>query len=132
MSSSTSVGLIVFGHGSSIEIANQAVRDVAISMARHGGYELVETAFLEGGKPGLAGAATALVERGASRIVVIPYFLTLGLHLQRDLPNLVNSVEAILPGIGISVTPPLDGHPALETILLARAADALAAAAVPV
>ena len=118
-------GLIVFGHGSSIESANQAVRDAATGMAGRGGYDLVETAFLEGGKPDLAGAAAALVQRGAKRLIVIPYFLTLGLHLQRDLPALVESVGAELPGVEITVTPPLDGHPALQAILVERAAQAL-------
>ena len=120
-------GLIVFGHGSSVESANQAVRDVATGMASQGGYALVETAFLEGGKPDLAGAASCLVARGATQLVVLPYFLTLGLHLKRDLPALVTSLEDTLPGVDIKVAPPLDGHPALSTILLARAEEALLA-----
>jgi sirohydrochlorin ferrochelatase len=122
------VGLIVFGHGSTVESANQAVRDVAMAMARTGGYALVETAFLEGGKPDLAGAARRLVERGAERLIVLPYFLTLGLHLKRDLPKLVDELREALR-IEVEVTPPLDGHPALEQILLARAAEAVGAGA---
>ena len=46
-------------------------------------------------------------------IVVILYFLTLGTHLQRDLPKLVEQARAAHPGVRIQVTPPLDGHPAL-------------------
>ena len=117
------IGLIVFGHGSTVESANQAVRDVALAMASTGKYELVETAFLEGGKPDLAGASRALLSRGASRLIVLPYFLTLGIHLKRDLPKLVNEVRDAL-GVDIEVTPPLDGHPALQQILLERAAEA--------
>ena len=118
------IGLIVFGHGSSVESANQAVREVSLAMARSGGYDLVETAFLEGGKPDLADAARGLMARGASRLIVLPYFLTLGLHLQRDLPKLVSDVRESL-GVEIEVTPPLDGHPALQQILLERAMEAL-------
>ena len=118
-------GLIVFGHGSTIETANQAVRDVALAMARTGGHELVETAFLEAGKPDLADASRTLVDRGATRLVVLPYFLTLGMHLKRDLPKLVAEVHELL-GVEIEVTPPLDGHPALQQILLERAAAAAA------
>ena len=117
-------GLIVFGHGSTIESANQAVRNVALAMAQTGNHELVETAFLEAGKPDLAEAASLLVARGASRLVVLPYFLTLGMHLQRDLPKLVEEVRSKLQVV-IEVTPPLDGHPALPQILLERAADAV-------
>jgi len=38
----------------------------------------VETAFLEGGTPDLRGAVETLAARGVTHIVVIPYFLTLG------------------------------------------------------
>jgi sirohydrochlorin ferrochelatase len=116
------IGLIVFGHGSSIESANQAVREVAAAMARSGGYTLVETAFLEGGRPDLGSAARTLVSRGAERLIVLP----LGLHLQRDLPKLVNEVREMV-GVPVEVTPPLDGHPALEQILLTRAREAVGA-----
>src|SRR4051794_20820406 len=120
------IGLIVFGHGSSVESANQAVREVAAAMARNGGYKLVETAFLEGGRPLLLDACRSLVQQGADRLIVLPYFLTLGLHLQRDLPKLVDEVREVL-GVDVQVTPPLDGHPALEEVLLARASEAIGA-----
>jgi len=55
---------------------------------------------------------------------VIPYFLTLGMHLQRDLPRLVEEIRAAHPGLEIQVTPPLDGHPALIDALLGRAREA--------
>ena len=124
----SSIGLIVFGHGSTVESANQAVRDVTLAMARTGGYDLVETAFLEGGKPDLADAARSLVSRGALHLIVLPYFLTLGLHLKRDLPKLAAEVRETL-GVKMEVAPPLDGHPALQRILLERAAEAMGASA---
>jgi sirohydrochlorin ferrochelatase len=114
-------GYIVFAHGSSVESANEAVRTVTARLRERGGYEAVETAFLEGGHPDLQGAVDALSARGAEKIVVIPYFLTLGLHLQRDLPRLIKEIENTRPGLSIGVTPPLDGHPAMIDALLDRA-----------
>jgi sirohydrochlorin ferrochelatase len=119
-------GYIVFAHGSSVESANEAVRAVAADLARQGGYEAVEAAFLEGGKPDLRGAVDLLVGCGIARIVVIPYFLTLGLHLQRDLPRLVEEIRVVHPSVVIQVTPPLDGHPAMVEALLGRAREAQA------
>jgi sirohydrochlorin ferrochelatase len=116
-------GYIVFAHGSSVESANDAVRAVTCEMARRGGYQAVETAFLEGGRPDLAGAVDKLAERGLSKVVVIPYFLTLGLHLQRDLPRLIQKLKQSHPGIEIEVTQPLDGHPAMVDALVDRARD---------
>ena len=119
-----STGIIIFAHGSSVAAANDSVRAVAEEVARVGGFDLVEAAFLEQAAPDLAAGVDRLVQRGASRIVVIPYFLTLGIHLQRDLPRIVERISSIHTGVEIQVTPPLDGHPALVRILLERAWDA--------
>ena len=114
-----------------MESANEAVRRVSEEFARQGGYRHVEPAFLEQGKPDLAGAARLLASRGVLDVHVIPYFLTLGIHLQRDLPAMVAGVEGELPGLKITVAPPLDGHPALASILLDRARHAIAEASGP-
>lgn len=118
-------GIIVFAHGSRIEPANQAVRSIAAEFARAGGYDRVEAAFLELGHPSLEEAAARLAAQGVERIVVIPYFLTLGLHLERDLPRLIEDITKKNRDLQISVTPPLDGHPGLVEILKARAAEVL-------
>jgi sirohydrochlorin ferrochelatase len=114
-------GYVVFAHGSSVESANEAVRAVTAQLRERGGYAAVETAFLEGGRPDLREAVDALSARGAKSVVVIPYFLTLGLHLQRDLPRLIKEIESLHPGLSVDVTPPLDGHPAMIDALLDRA-----------
>lgn len=118
-------GLVVFAHGSSVAGANEAVTRVTERMAAEGGYALVETAYLELARPDLAEAVARLAGRGATRIVVIPYFLTLGIHLRRDLPRIVEELAGIHEGVRIDVTEPLDGHPSLVAILLERAREAL-------
>jgi sirohydrochlorin ferrochelatase len=116
------VGYIVFAHGSSVESANEAVRSVALDMARRGELEHVAAAFLEGGRPDLKTAVRELAAlNGIARVVVVPYFLTLGLHLQRDLPRLVEEARRANPGLEIEVTAPLDGHPAMAEALVDRA-----------
>ncbi len=118
-------GLIVFAHGSRIESANEGVRAVARELARAGGFDHVEPAFLELGQPDLAGAVASLAARGVRRIIVIPYFLTLGIHLERDLPQIVASLATLHSGLEICVTPPLEGHPGLVPVLLDRARGVL-------
>jgi sirohydrochlorin ferrochelatase len=117
-------GFIVFAHGSRIESANQAVRDVVSKMAASGQH-VVEAAFLELGQPDLAGATAVLIARGSKRVVVIPYFLTLGTHIQRDLPRLAQDASRANGDIEMRITAPLDGHPALVQALLDRASQAL-------
>ena len=118
-------GYVIFAHGSRIESANEAVYFVAGEMARTGGLDLVEVAFLDCAPPGLSEAVERIVKRGASRVVIIPYFLTLGTHLQRDLPRIVDRIRRRHEGIEFSITAPLDGHPALAGILLDRANKAI-------
>ncbi len=122
----TDTGYIVFAHGSSVESANEAVRSVAREFARAGGYRAAIAAFLEGGKPDLSAAVGELAAQGVSAVVVLPYFLTLGLHLQRDLPRIVAEARRANPGIEIEAAPPLDGHPAMIEALLDRARESAA------
>jgi sirohydrochlorin ferrochelatase len=112
-------GIVVFGHGSSVASANDAVRKVAAQAAAEAGWSLWETAFLEA-DPSLADALARLVAAGADNILVLPYFLTLGIHLERDLPVLVRELEQ-RHSIPIRVAAPLDGHASLSRILVERA-----------
>ncbi|MCW5976434.1 MAG: CbiX/SirB N-terminal domain-containing protein [Bryobacteraceae bacterium] len=113
-------GYVVFAHGSRLEEANESVRAAASRMARDGGYELVDVAFLDCAPPDLSTTIGKLVDRGAGRVVVIPYFLTAGRHTSRDLPRIVEEASRIHK-VRIDVTETLDGHPALGSILLQRA-----------
>lgn len=118
-------GIILFAHGSSVDTANDAVRAIAADVVKEGGFPLLETAFLELGRPDLSEAVDRLVSSNVDHIIVIPYFLTLGIHLRRDLPKMVEACARRHPGIRIDVTDPLDGHPALRLIVLDRAQKAL-------
>ncbi len=116
-------GIVVFGHGSSVASANEAVRIIAARAAAEGAWDLYETAFLEA-PPYLAEAVRSLTASGAEEILVLPYFLTLGIHLQRDLPKLVDELSREC-GVPIRVAEPLDGHPELSRILVDRASGVL-------
>ena len=85
-----------------------------------GGSKPWKPAFLELGEPSLEGAVEALVARGVHDILVVPYFLTLGIHLERDLPNIINRIAGRFGHIKMRATAPLDGHPALVEVLLER------------
>ncbi len=115
---------MVFGHGSSVPSANEAVVRVTAESAEAGDFALCETAFLEVA-PTLRDATAKLVERGAEEILVVPYFLTLGIHLQRDLPEIIKQLQGEFGGLPMRVTPPLDGHPSLSGIVVDRAREAL-------
>jgi len=70
-------------------------------------------------------AAAKLVDRGVERILVLPYFLTLGLHMERDLPRLTEDISNRYKGVEVLVGLPLEGHPALVKVLLDRSLSIL-------
>jgi sirohydrochlorin ferrochelatase len=127
MTNSSMTAVVVFAHGSSVEAANEGVRTMAAEMASRGGFRLVETAFLELGKPDLPAAVSALYTQGARKIIVVPFFLTLGIHLRRDLPSIVQELRSIYNDLDIEITSPLEGHPALVDVMVGRAREALSA-----
>jgi sirohydrochlorin ferrochelatase len=120
-------GVVIFAHGSSVVSANEAVEKVAAEAAEAGGFSLYQTAFLEA-PPDLRTAVGRLIELGSERICIVPYFLTLGIHLKRDLPALVRQLEGEHPGVEMRIAPPLDGHQGLSRILAERAREMLGTA----
>ena len=66
-------------------------------MRSHGGAGGGGRGQLCGSRSGILRSATLareavanLADRGVRQILVVPYFLTLGIHLQRDLPGMVD------------------------------------------
>jgi len=118
-------GVIVFAHGSTVEEANEGVRALTSEVAQRGHFQLVDTAFLDCARPTLSESVTGMAAGGATEIVVVPFFLTLGIHLRRDLPEIVDQLRSKHPQVTIHVTSPLEGHPALIDAMLARALEAL-------
>jgi sirohydrochlorin ferrochelatase len=119
-------GIVIFAHGSSVRSANDAVRKVAEAAARTGNLGDVEVAFLEA-EPSLDEAVARLAGRGVRRILVVPYFLTLGIHLQRDLPTMLDRIAQAHENVEVRSTAPLDEHPALVQILLDRIEEGMGA-----
>jgi len=119
-------GILLFAHGSPVEEANRGVHDLAEKIAAAGPYRYVRAAFLEGGEPDLLIGVREAAAAGLERLIVIPYFLTDGLHLRRDLPKLVAIAREKHPNFRITVGQSLEGHPLMPSIILGRAQEALA------
>ena len=121
----TKTGILLFAHGSRIEEANRGVHELARKVQECGGLSFVRAAFLEMAQPDLAAAVAEAVRAGIERIIVIPYFLTLGVHLRRDLPELLARQKRLYPTLEIDAGEPLEGHPLLPSLILDRIRTAL-------
>jgi uroporphyrin-III C-methyltransferase len=110
MRSDLKTGILVVGHGSRRREANDDVRAAAHAIAEHGGFQLVEPAFLEIEHPNIRESFARLVERGAREVVVHPYFLSPGRHTRGDVPVEVQAAAAEHPGVSFRISEPLSGH----------------------
>ncbi|MGH9434774.1 MAG: sirohydrochlorin chelatase [Terriglobia bacterium] len=113
-------GILLFAHGSRVESANAGVRVLAAQVRESGGLDYVEAAFLEMAQPDLPQAIADAVAAGLGRIIVAPYFLTMGTHLRRDLPELLARARVLHPSVEFQVSEPLEGHSLLPALLLER------------
>ena len=113
-------GIILFAHGSPVEEANEGVRELAAKIEGDGPYQYVRAAFLDGGEPDLPSAVKQAAEAGIDQIIIIPYFLTVGLHLRRDMPKLVAAAQENHPTVKIVVGQSLEGHPSMPALILSR------------
>jgi sirohydrochlorin ferrochelatase len=62
-------------------------------------YTYVMAAFLEFATPSLEESMLSCVEKGAGEIVILPYFLASGNHVTRDIPEVVEKIQASHPNI---------------------------------
>ena len=122
--SEPSTAIIVFAHGSAVPEANGEVARLAEEVARRAQCP-ARSAFLEMAQPDLAAAVAECVAAGARRIVVVPYFLTMGVHVRRDLPRLIAEQQARFPGLDLRAGQSLEGYPGMAEALLDRAQEAL-------
>ena len=111
MKDQTKNGILVVGHGSRRPEANDDVREAARRIGELGGFALVQAAFLEIEHPNIAEGFKHLVECGACKVTVHPYFLSPGRHTRGDLPREVGAVAHGFPGVSYQITKPLSAHP---------------------
>jgi len=112
--------LLLIAHGSRRAASNDEVRDLAKKLAHVAGdrYELVAPAFLELAEPDIPGGVDQCVAAGASRVIVVPYFLSAGRHVATDIPNELEKARQAHPDIPIQQSDYLGMHESIPEILL--------------
>ena len=111
--------LLIVAHGSRREESNNEVRDLVkkLESMDHDFHE-VKPAFLELAEPLIPDGIRAAIANGATKVVVLPYFLSAGRHVVEDIPADVEIVKAEHPDIEISIAPYLGGAAEIPQILL--------------
>jgi sirohydrochlorin ferrochelatase len=123
---SNSIGVILVDHGSRRGESNEMLQGVARRFAEATGWPIVEPAHMELAEPSIATAFRRCVERGASTVVVFPYFLLPGRHWSDDIPRLAAEAATHHPGVRFLVTAPFGMHPLMAQVIRDRVSHCLA------
>jgi sirohydrochlorin ferrochelatase len=90
--------VILIGHGSRAAGADEDMERIAEALRSSGGG-IVEICRMAGRGTPFAEAFDTCVRRGATEIIVIPYFLHFGVHLRQDIPEMLREAVAKHPEI---------------------------------
>ncbi len=119
--------LLLIGHGSRVVEANKVLAEVAAALRRQFRGLIVEHAFLEVAQPDVQSGIDQCVATGASRILLVPYFLYLGGHVSRDIPEHIGKGKLRHPGLDIRIAPHLDFDRRIVAVLCERVKTGLRA-----
>lgn len=115
--------LLLIAHGSRQEEANADLRHVASGL-RARGWSIVEPSYLELAGPSIAESGARCLEQGAERVILVPYFLSAGVHVRRDLTEARATLAERFPGIDFRLAEPLGQHPLLVDVVAERIREA--------
>ena len=119
--------LLLVGHGSRVPGAAEVLKKVASALKRRHGKCIVEIAFLEITEPDMQTGIDACVEAGAERVLIVPYFLYLGGHVGRDLPEQMGAARMRHPNLEIRIAPHLGYDPRIVAVTSDRIKQGLRA-----
>jgi sirohydrochlorin ferrochelatase len=121
----TPTALLLIAHGSRRPEANADLEHLAGVLRARGEYARVEPAYLELCEPGIVAGGERCVAAGATRVVLLPYFLSAGVHVVEDLSAARDELARRHPGATFVLAEPLGRHPLLADVVAERAREAV-------
>jgi sirohydrochlorin ferrochelatase len=115
--------IVLAGHGSRSPEANASLFELACALEAELAV-IVLPAFLEMAEPTIPGALQAAKNAGAARVVLMPYFLSPGMHVKRDLTAIADDARSRL-GIRIDIADFLGAHPDVPRLVAELSRTAL-------
>jgi len=115
--------ILLIDHGSRRAEANALLENVADQVRRRAPESIVEVAHMEIAEPDIGEGIETCVEKGATHIIVHPFFLGPGRHTSEDIPAQVERAGQRHPNVRIRISEPLGSHAALIDVILDRVSD---------
>ncbi|KEO81808.1 sirohydrochlorin chelatase [Tumebacillus flagellatus] len=118
--------ILLVGHGSRVQEGNDQLLAFAKRVEARLGerYPVIETCFLELTTPTIAQGISACVERGATRVTLVPIILFGAGHSKIHIPHAIDNAREQYPGVEFSYGKPIGVHPKALEILMSRLEEA--------
>jgi sirohydrochlorin ferrochelatase len=115
--------LLLVAHGSRQPEANDDLHHVAAALRQRGYFDIVEESFLELAEPSISQGGARCVEKDAGLVVMVPYFLSAGVHVRRDLTARRDDLARQFPHVEFLLAEPLGRDPRLLDVVVSRAQE---------
>ena len=114
--------LIIVDHGSKVEEANQMLVSISelLQKKQNPEFKIITYCHMELAEPTIEQAFAYCASKGATHIVVHPYFLAPGRHSTQDIPRMVKDAAEKHSGITYHVTEPLGIHEKIIEVIFER------------
>jgi sirohydrochlorin ferrochelatase len=116
--------LLLIAHGSRRPEANADLAFIATAVRERGRYSVVQISFLELAEPTIEAGGAMCVEAGATDVILLPYFLSPGVHVVEDLTAARDKLSQRFPDVRFVLAEPLGRHPLLVDVVEQRAYEA--------
>ncbi|MCI0702109.1 MAG: CbiX/SirB N-terminal domain-containing protein [Planctomycetia bacterium] len=116
--------LLLIAHGSRRTEANADLEFVATELRARGRYAIVQVSFLELAEPTIEAGGALCVQAGATDVILVPYFLSPGVHVVEDLTEARKKLSDRFPQVRFVLAEPLGRHPLLVDVVEQRAREA--------
>jgi sirohydrochlorin ferrochelatase len=114
--------LLLVAHGSRRQASNDEVRALIGRLrAASGSFDHLDCAFLELAEPSIPDGLRQAIAKGASEVVVLPYFLSAGRHVVTDIPAEIEPVRKAYPSVDIFLAPYLGAAEGVVELLMKQA-----------
>lgn len=117
--------VLVIAHGSRLRAANEDLYGIVRWLRAANRWDIIEPCFLQFEEPNLTQAVERAIQQEAKRIVLMPFLLFPGNHMQRDIPEEVDALRKKYSQVEILLTRHLGIDERLVQMVIERIEEAL-------
>jgi len=127
-------GMLLVGHGSKLPYNKELIETTAELIARKTDEYLVKPGFMSLNTPSVEEQLEAFRSEDIEMLVVVPLFLAKGVHINKDIPEILGLPEGHRCGtfqlngktVPLVYANPIGSDPLLAELMLKNASDAIA------